>query len=169
MPGRLTLTSQRTESDLRIARQVWQWLRQQRVNAAFAYDGSAVRVSMPFAGSHDLQLALDALTEWNMERMREAPLPPLYVSGVRYAVEPMCRGVNGFERRCEEFTQAHEVMRRGWGDCDDLGPFLAAQRRLRGEDARAFARPSPAGWHVQVRRADGSIEDPSAVLGMPVS
>lgn len=169
MPGRLTITSQRTESDLRIARQVWQWLRAKRVNAALAYDGMAVRVHMPFAGGPDLQLALDALTEWNMERMREQPLPPLYRAGIRYAREPVCRYVSGLERTCEEFVQAHEVMRRGWGDCDDLGPFFAAQARLRGEPARAFARPSAAGWHVQVLRADGSIEDPSAVLGMPVS
>lgn len=169
MPGRLTLMGPRTESDLRIARQVWRWLRQKRQPAQLAFDGASVRVSMPFSGAAELGLALDALTAWNVQAMREHPLPPLYESGVVYQREPLCRAANGVEHMCEEFVTAHEVVRRGVGDCDDLGPFLAAQLRQQGEQAAAFARPSAAGWHVVVRRGDGSIEDPSARLGMPTS
>jgi hypothetical protein len=148
---------------------VWQWLRSKRANAVLTFDGFAVRVAMPFIGRADLQLALDALTEWNMARMLETPLPPLYACGVRYEREPLCRYSSGHERMCEEFVTAHEVVRRGVGDCDDLGGFLCAQLRLQGEPARAIARPSAAGWHVVVMRADGTIEDPSARLGMPTS
>jgi hypothetical protein len=167
--GKLSLTGPRTDSDLRIARQVWRWLRSKRVDAALSFDGASVHVSMPFKGGEDLGLALDALTAWNIDAMRERPLPPIYSAGVRYAREPLCRTPAGVECMCEEFVTAHEVVRRGIGDCDDLGPFLAAQLRLQGEPAQAFARPSPAGWHVIVRRGDGSIEDPSAKLGMPTS
>jgi hypothetical protein len=169
MPGRLTITAPRTESDLRIGRRVWQWLRAKRMPALFAFDGGYVRVSMPFHGARDLQHALDALTAWNIAARQENPLPPLYASGVRYEREPLCRTVQGAVHTCEEFVTAHEVVRRGWGDCDDLAPYLASDLRLQGELAHAIARPSPAGWHVVVRRADGSIEDPSAQLGMPVS
>lgn len=169
MSGRLTLTGPRTESDLRIARTVWQWLRSKRAAAQLSYDGATVRVAMPFVTATDLGLALDAVTAWNIDAMRERPLPPLYQAGVRYAREPMCRHESGAENMCEEFVTAHEVVRRGIGDCDDLGPFRAAELRLQGEQAQAFARRSPAGWHVVVRREDGSIEDPSAKLGMPTS
>lgn len=169
MANRLTITAPRTESDLRIGKRVWQWLRQKRVPAELSYDGGAVRIAMPFHGATDLGVALDAVTAWNIDAMRERPLPPLYESGIRYAREPMCRAPDGAERICEEFVTAHEVAARGVGDCDDLGPFLAAQLRLKGEQAQAFARRSPVGWHVVVRRGDGSIEDPSAKLGMPTS
>jgi hypothetical protein len=169
MGGKLTLTGPRTELDLRIARSVWQWLKTKRVNAALSFDGATVRVSMPFKNATDLGLALDASTAWNIEALKAQPLPPLYSSGVRYAREPLCRSEGGAEHMCEEFVTAHEVYRRGVGDCDDLGPLRAAELRLQGENAQAIARPSAAGWHVVVRRADGSIEDPSAKLGMPTS
>ena len=50
------------------------------------------------------------------------------------------------------------------GDCDDLAPWLAAERIIgkggpRDRKARAVAVSSPGiGWHVVVRRGDGRIE-----------
>jgi hypothetical protein len=167
--GRLTITSPRTASDVRIGRGVWQWLTAKGVRAELEYDGSHVRVAMPFDGHKSLGIGLDALTAWNIAAMRERPVAPIYSAGVVYAREPMCR-LKGKESLCEEWLTAHEVIERGAGDCDDLGPWLAAQMRLQGDErAQAFAKPSAAGWHIVVRRGDGTIEDPSAKLGMPTS
>lgn len=69
----------------------------------------------------------------------------------------------------EHFDLPAVAQRRRWGDCDDLGPWLAASLRASGDDpgARAIARRSgPNRWHVVVRRSNGSIEDPSRWAGM---
>ncbi len=123
---------------------------------------------MPFSSAADLGIALDATTAWNVLALKRDPLPSIYDAGVVYAREPQCRTSDGRERMCEEFVTAHEVRRRGFGDCDDLGTWRAAELRLAGELAQAIPKPSAVGWHIVVRRGDGSIEDPSARLGMPV-
>jgi hypothetical protein len=167
MPPRLTITAPRTAADLAIGRKVWQWMQRRRVpGALFSYDGSHVRLSMPYSSATDLGIALDAVTAWNIEALRAHPLPGIYAAGVVYRREPLCR-TDGVEHICEEFLTAHEVYARGAGDCDDLGPWRAAELRLQGDNAQALPRPSAAGWHIVVRRADGSYDDPSARLGMP--
>lgn len=69
----------------------------------------------------------------------------------------------------EAFDHAGIVMRRKWGDCDDLAPWHAASLRHTGEDpeARAIVRRSgPHRWHAIVQRSDGTIDDPSRWAGM---
>lgn len=165
----LTITAPRTPSDLRIGRRIWEWLGRHGKRADFTFDGSHVRVAMPFhaASKEDLQIGLDATTAWNVLALQQRPLPNIYNAGVRYQREPMCRA-DGVVHICEEWLTAHEVFDRGWGDCDDLGPWLAASLRLAGDEhARAFPRRSAVGWHILVAHGDGTIEDPSAKLGMP--
>lgn len=165
----LTITAPRTQTDIDVGRRVWTWLRTKRIAADFSYDGSHVRVAMPWSGAGDLQYALDATTAWDIEALRARPLPSIYEAGVRYRREPTCR-TDGVAHVCEEFLTAHEVVARKFGDCDDLGPWLAAQLRLTGDPkARAVAKPSAVGFHIVVIRGDGTIEDPSAQLGMPTS
>ena len=122
----------------------------------------------PFDGERDLKFALAVLTVLDMEQIRQHRLPPLYASGVRYRREQpkQCWApVNG---GCEDWLTALELLRQGVGDCEDLAAYRAAELRLAGEKATAFPRPNGVmGWHIQVRREDGSIEDPSAKLGMP--
>lgn len=78
---------------------------------------------------------------------------------VRWKPEPFTDG--------EHFDLAPEVLRRGWGDCDDLAPWLAAQLRMEGEDARAVAiRSGAQRYHAVVEREDGQILDPSKWAGM---
>jgi hypothetical protein len=101
-------------------------------------------------------------------------VPALYASGVRYENEPSWT----FEGEpVEEFALIPIVIARGWGDCDDLAPWRVAELRLRQkENAKIriqWQRPTrPDGtkgrkyFHIVVRRADGSVEDPSAKLGM---
>lgn len=109
-------------------------------------------------------------------------VPPLYRSKVRYENEPQWT----FQGKpIEEFALIPIVLGRGWGDCDDLGPWRVAELRCSGEKAAIriqWQRPRlPGGgkgrkyYHIVVRRADkagrlimtpAGIEDPSAKLGM---
>lgn len=92
------------------------------------------------------------------------PLPPLYVSGVRYAPEP--NAGDGWEEWADPWT----VHRRGWGDCDDLVAWRLAELLAAGEAATVQVVGTGDGhrwgprFHVRVRRADGTLEDPSIQL-----
>ncbi len=69
----------------------------------------------------------------------------------------------------EHFDLGHQVHIRGWGDCDDLAPWLAAELRATGQDpgAQAIAKRSgPKRWHAVVQSSDGNILDPSVWAGM---
>jgi hypothetical protein len=106
---------------------------------------------------------LEALVEIDRLYLRTHRVPPLYRSGVRYRHEPD-------DGTPEEFAAIPQVLRRGWGDCDDLAPWRVAELREAGEAARiriTWRRPRGRRlYHVLVRRADGRIEDPSKLLGM---
>jgi len=107
---------------------------------------------------------LEALVLVNRLYLRTHHVPPLYRSGVRYKQEPD-------DGTPEEFAAIPEVLRRGWGDCDDLAPWRVAELQEAGERARIRItwRRRPNGrrlYHVVVRRADGRVEDPSRLLGM---
>ena len=69
----------------------------------------------------------------------------------------------------EHFDLSTTVAKRGWGDCDDLAPWRAAELRVTGQDPEAYSYVYPSGphrWHAIVRRGDGSDEDPSRAAGM---
>lgn len=129
-------------------------------------------VVLPFRGKSDIDWALQFATANAVRELRDHPgIPLLYRSGVRWKRD-QCNAP-GTPGACERFLSPLQVLREGKvGDCDDLGPWLAAERILgkggpRDRRARAVAIPSPGvGWHVVVRRGDGRIEDPSKVLGM---
>ena len=107
---------------------------------------------------------LEALVLVNCSWLREHPrTPTLYESGVRYLEEPPGR---------DDWQDIPETLTRGDGDCEDLACWRLAELRVRWfEDARPFVKctvstPRHVVYHVQVRRSDGRIEDPSRVLGM---
>lgn len=110
---------------------------------------------------------LESLVVVNQVFLQTHQCPLLYHAGVRYQLEP--------EGTTEEFACVPVVLRRGWGDCDDLAPWRVAELRNQGEKAKIRIQWKPqdperpkAGklYHVLVRRGDGSIEDPSRILGM---
>lgn len=128
-----------------------------------------------------LQQLLQWLADLNLVFLLEHPrTPPLYSSGVLYRREP--RQVV----RVERFCGIPDVLRQGWGDCDDLAPWRAAELNLRGVGARPVlvdaSHPQWSQtakgrgkrlWHVVVERhlpgdSAGEVvyEDPSARLGM---
>lgn len=128
-----------------------------------------------------LQVALECLCkidEYHLKRglRGEGPLwPPLYASGVVYREE---------EDGYEDWLDVPAVFRQGFADCEDLCAWRVAELRVAGvecepvlrwrwfsrEQMRAVGRRAPGGgvWmvHCLVRFPDGSIEDPSKVLGM---
>jgi hypothetical protein len=102
----------------------------------------------------------------NLTIMRAATIPPLYRTGVVYRPEPPGP---------EEIANVLQVLgtadrpngRRGaWGDCDDLCAYRVAELRFFGEHAlpRIVWPKGRTMYHAQVRRGDGSIEDPSLLL-----
>lgn len=103
----------------------------------------------------------------NRIAIRKRQVPPLYSAGVRYQTEP-------WAGKFEEFADCLTVYRRKWGDCDDLVAWRVAELQEAGEFAEVsisfpkscLRRKSGIMYHAVVRRGDGSIEDPSAKLGM---
>jgi len=108
--------------------------------------------------------ALEANARANEALATAGRLPDLVraikAGAVRWAKEPP-----GHER----FDIATTVAGRGWGDCDDLAPWWAAQLRHTGQDRLArpdVIRTGDRTWHAIVRRGDGSVDDPSRWAGM---
>lgn len=89
---------------------------------------------------------------------RNRDLPTVYGSGVKYAVPP-----HGTWR------YPHEICRDGWGDCEGLSAWRAAELRVSGADPAARVqvyKTAPRRWHAIVIRGDGWVEDPSVICGM---
>lgn len=111
-----------------------------------------------------LKPILEALTTVNFMFLKTHHVAPLYATGVRYKNEPK-------EWLNEHFDSVPVVLKRGWGDCDDLAPWRCAELRALGERARIRIQwkrlPQGRLFHIVVRRENGQIEDPSAILGMP--
>lgn len=112
-----------------------------------------------------LEALLEALTGINATILSRASevlsgdVPLLYDAGIRYQREPPNR---------EEWQTVLGNFRRGIGDCEDLATHRAAElRAYEGEPARAVVRRTGRRTlHAVVERADGTIEDPSKMLGM---
>lgn len=128
----------------------------------------ALSIVMPFRNAKDINFALWLGTLAALRQMRAHPIPPLYQSGIRYERDTCKVGARSIRGACEPFKTPLEVLRIRKADCDDLGIYRAAELIKRGDrKARALAVRSPGvGWHVVVRRGDGTIEDPSKRLGM---
>lgn len=123
----------------------------------------------PVLGNSELfarvaRLLIEASVAVNQAHLRAFPnTPKLYESGVRYRLEPP---------NVEDFTDLEVLLQRGWGDCAQLVAWRIAELRNAGERATirvTWVRDRDTGkrlFHIQVRRADGRIEDPSTRLGM---
>jgi hypothetical protein len=110
-----------------------------------------------------LEQLLEALIAVNIEYLRACPsTPSLYESGVVYEEEPGER---------DNWQDIPETLGLGKGDCEDLGCWRIAELRVRAEEhATPFIKSREVEnrtvVHIAVRRADGSVEDPSRLLGM---
>lgn len=125
----------------------------------------------PRVGAILAKCLLEAVIAGNCYYLRHHPKTPwLYRSRVRYAREPNAG-------KYEEFADIQRVLRRGWGDCDDLAAWRCAEIIVRERrpaapliywrEYRRAGRAPLTIWHVQVRRLDTQeVEDPSRLLGM---
>lgn len=118
----------------------------------------------PRAYAEFVRNGLENLTMANRYAYRSNPsLPSIYQAGVVYRREPPGN---------EQFKDVHAVLNDGHGDCEDLACALAAWRTECTHELCAptvtWKRRGPNSWlyHITVRRADGTREDPSRVLGM---
>lgn len=110
-----------------------------------------------------LRAALEAVARINQLIRHENPsMPLLYDSGVRFGAER--------QTTHDEIPDVATLYQVGVGDCAPLSAARIAELREAGEraDFKLYWRPerSPLPYHVQVRRWDGTIEDPSRRLGM---
>ena len=111
-----------------------------------------------------IEAALEATTLANEQAIKRGDVPTLreaIADGVKWQPEPFIDG--------EHFDLMGQVVRRGWGDCDDLAPALAAEMRASGEDVGARPRIYQTGkkrYHAVVETSDGEILDPSRWAGM---
>lgn len=112
-----------------------------------------------------LRYFLEALTRTNetIFRAEGRRIPNLYDSGIRYLRE----------QGTEEWQDVYENLALMTGDCEDLACHRVAELRQR--FAMPGAQPDltwhklPGGmleYHVRARHANGTIEDPSKLLGM---
>lgn len=133
--------------------------------------GPVLSIVMPFAAGAaakpEIDLALACLTAIDVYEIRKYGLPPLLRSGAKYRRE-VCLADLALRETCERFLSARMVNHEGFGDCDDFAPYQAADMIVHsGIRARAIAVPSPGvGWHCVTALPDGSIVDPSKLLGM---
>lgn len=110
-----------------------------------------------------LLILLYALTDIDEAYLRKHPeTPTLYQSKVRYVEEPPGQ---------EDWQDVPTCLRMGRADCDDLAPWLAAERRVR-QNLLAYpiyrSKPLKGGsvmYHIQTK-VGSRIEDPSWVVGM---
>jgi hypothetical protein len=89
-----------------------------------------------------------------------APPDPLDVPGIRYQLEPP---------GSEDWKLPMNVIRDGWGDCEDLAGWRAAGLRVTGRDPGARCIVVKTGdhkLHAVTMLSDGSISDPSRDLYM---
>jgi hypothetical protein len=116
-----------------------------------------------------VRVLTDEIARENEVALRSDPrVPRLYESGVYYKM---------VLREGLTFVDLFEVLRKGYGHCQHLVGWRVAELRVRdGERGaqpavkwRHNARTKRIVFHVVVRRADGSVEDPSKLLGMGAS
>ncbi len=106
---------------------------------------------------------LQALVMVNRIALRsDKSIPPLYRSGCRYIREPKGE---------ETFRDLYVIRAKKGGDCAHLCAWRVAELQEAGENASLrvkwnVTRRGPRLFHVQVRRGNGTIEDPSRLLGM---
>lgn len=116
---------------------------------------------------------VEAVATQNQVLIARLRLPKMYEVNtggrvrVRFRNEP-------WAGKFEEIATAVTVLKRGWGDCDDLAAWRIAELRIGGIAAtcKVYVREHKLGkrklnlYHVEVRLPDGSVEDPARYLGM---
>jgi len=114
-----------------------------------------------------LEIQLEALVAANVFWLPRHPeAPDLYKSGAVYVPEPPG------EDHWQDIPRCLELVGGYGSDCEDLSAWRVAELRVRYNEpaARCDVMARKLGrftlFHIRVRRQDGSLEDPSKILGM---
>ena len=110
---------------------------------------------VPFANWVRAHLVIMVAVDRVLIRARK--VRPIYRAGVKFREEPKGQ---------ETFVDALTCQRRGYGDCAHLAAWRCAELQETGEKATLRIQWKHPVYHVQVRRQNRQIEDPSALLGM---
>lgn len=108
---------------------------------------------------------VDALVVCDRIFLRANPeTRPLYQSGCVYIPE-----------KKEEFLEIPYIIKQGGADCEDLAAWRVAELQEKGIKAKPWIRMRAYTlekqsdfhlFHILVKWPDGSVEDPSKILGM---
>lgn len=105
--------------------------------------------------------ALEGLVQVNDRILAANPgMPTVYGSGAVWRNIPH-----------DTWRRSDQIAIEGWGDCEGLASWRAAELRVTGEDPGARVgvyHTGPKRYHAIVLRGDDTIEDPSTALGMKV-
>lgn len=124
-----------------------------------------LNICAPVAGPIGLEAALECVVALNRVYLRAHPdTPALYRAGVRY-LRDADRGSQAVPDT-ELWLTIPDCIRSGGADCKVLSAWRVAELREQGEHARCLLSNRGYLWHVRVTRSDGTIEDPSRLLGM---
>jgi hypothetical protein len=106
-----------------------------------------------------LEAALEDLCAYNAAYLTLQPrLPDIYATSIFYKSEPPGE---------ENWLTYPVLLAIGFGDCEDLACARVAKLRQQGErKAKPYLYNKGSLWHVMLKRQDGTVEDPSAALGM---
>jgi hypothetical protein len=125
-----------------------------------------LNICVPVSGAVGLQAALSCLVALDRLYLRTHPRTPrLYQAGVRYLRDADF----GTQKTpaSELWLTIPDCIAAGGADCKVLAAWRCAELVERdGEAAECVLSRSGNLWHVRVKRGDGSIEDPSKILGM---
>ncbi len=104
-------------------------------------------------------LAYRSYCELARARKAGRHIPSILSGGVRYQREP---------RDEEKWLTISQLFRQGHGDCEDLSAARIAEQWMAGDrNAHADVKVvNPTLIHIRMRRGDGTLEDPSRLLGM---
>ena len=97
-----------------------------------------IRITVPrkHITESTLGAALEASTQVAQKQVEDGNVPPIEDAinngQVKWKPEPADQGFEGFDL-------PEDVMKRGWGDCDDLAAWRAGELRATGEDPDAKA------------------------------
>lgn len=111
-----------------------------------------------------LRAYLEGIIAVNRLIILNQPIPWLYKSGIRFEAENETQGY-------DFVPNFLDMLALGYGDCAPLVAARVAELRERcGENATVKVYWRPRGnilpFHAQVRRKNGTIEDPARRLGM---
>lgn len=110
--------------------------------------------------AHFAKCTIEGIARGCVPLARSWQLPPLYESGIKFRQEP------GHGSGYEDWALPNVTFQRGWGDCDDLVIYRLWELYCAGQiKAACNAEWLGNGVHVRVRLPNGTIEDPSILLG----